>query len=351
MDIGHNIIDDFTVTNDFTKAADPSEIFRELVVTAAVRLYTAKTVEECSAFGPPTTVNSLTTLNLTTNVKSSTILDSMSPMTIPESTEGSPPPPPMTMVLDLARLVLGQSFRCHPADGHGTRTAGCRLPTTGGRKSSTTTTPDRGSTGSPSHRAAAGKTLGLRAAAGKRKGKTLTRRRRRSKRTPKKTSTIFQLSSPTPGSAGSRLLPIFYRLGFNSEDGTLTAHPFRPGSPQMGAESTGGSGTRVGLLELAESGGRATVRTGLKTSPQSSMIPGTGAIKLRPVSRSFAEALFHSWTVLYYPASLLLITDAGGGGSSIGVDEIDEPTNPHYLRWLESYRFLVDQLGGNDPQG
>lgn len=81
------------------------------------------------------------------------------------------------------------------------------------------------------------------------------------------------------------------------------------------------------------------------------MIPGTGAIKLRPVSRSFAEALFHSWTVLYYPASLLLITDAGGGGSSIGVDEIDEPTNPHYLRWLESYRFLVDQLGGNDPQG
>lgn len=116
----------------------------------------------------------------------------------------------------------------------------------------------------------------------------------------------------------------------------------------MGAESTGGSGTRLGLFELAESRGRATVRTGLKTSPLARWL-GTGAIKLRPASRSFAEALFHSWTVLYYPASLLLSTDAAAGGSSIGVDEIDEPTNPHYLRWLESYRFLVDQLGGNKP--
>jgi hypothetical protein len=52
--------------------------------------------------------------------------------------------------------------------------------------------------------------------------------------------------------------------------------------------------------------------------------------------------------VLYYPASLLLSTDAGGAGGS-SIDDLDGPTSPHYLRWLESYRFLVDQLGGNEP--
>ena len=333
MDTDRKIVDDFLM--DY----NASEVFRDLVVTGAVKLYCAKTTEECSAFGPPNKVfddpktnNDFgvgRSLNSSTNLQSSSM--ESSPM-IPGSTEGSPPPPPM-MVLDLARLVLGQSFRCHPADdGPGTRTAGCRPPTTGGRKSSTTTTPDRGSTGSSSL-PAAGKTLGLRTA-GKRNGKR--RKRKRSKRT-KKTSTTLQSStlfqSSSPGSAGSRLLPISFSLGFNSEDGTLTAHPLCPGSPQRGAESTGGPSLG--------SGG---------PTPKSSTPfgGGIGVIKLRPVSRSFAKALFHSWTVLYYPASLLLSTDAGGGGS---IDDLDGPTNPYYLRWLESYRFLVDQLDGNDPRG
>jgi hypothetical protein len=49
--------------------------------------------------------------------------------------------------------------------------------------------------------------------------------------------------------------------------------------------------------------------------------------------------------VLYYPASLILSTD---NGAELSIDDLDGPTNPHYLRWLESYRFLVDQLGGGD---
>ena len=308
---------------DHEKDNDPSEVFRDLVVRAALELYCARTVEECSAFGPPSKVIDDPKIindfgvgrspHSSTNIQSSSM--ESSPM-ISEPTEGSPPAPStMMMVLDLARLVLGQAFRCYPAaDGPGTRTGGCRLPTTGGRKSSTTT-PDRGSAGSPPLRAA-----------GKRDGK---RRRRRPKRTPKS-------SSPEEG---SRLLPISYRLGLNCEDGTLTAHPFRPGSPQVGAESSKSS-------TILGSEGPTSISA---TTLHSSMIWGPGAIKLRPASRSFAEALFHSWTVLYYPASLVLSTDAAAaGGSRIGVDDLDGPTSPHYQRWLESYRFLVDQLGGDD---
>lgn len=265
---------------------DPSQVFRELVVTAAVRLYSSSCVEACDAFGP----------ELRESAKSSSTMTTF-------GTAG---------VEDLATLVLSQRFRCHVDRGGASRLlrrpGGKRLTTLKSSskllKSSTilgSTVLDGDSAGSPAPKA------------GKRSG-----RKQRSKKSR----------------GTSRLLPISYRLDFNAADGTLTAHPFRPGRP---LEPSSAMGFRPGK---GPPEGRGKGPRGAESSGSGEPI----IIKLRPTSPTFARMLFHSWSVLYYPASLVLNRDAAASVSSF--DDLDAATSPHYSRWLESYRFLLHQLSG-----
>ena len=273
---------------------DPSQVFRELVVTAAVRLYSSSCVEACDAFGP----------ELRESAKSSSTMTTF-------GTAG---------VEDLATLVLSQRFRCHVDRGGASRLlrrpGGKRLTTLKSSskllKSSTilgSTVLDGDGAGSPALRG-----LGP---AGKRSG-----RKQRSKKSR----------------GTSRLLPISCRLDFNAADGTLTAHPFRPGRPLEPSPSPSSA------MRFRPGKGPPE---GRGKGPRGAESSGSGEpiiIKLRPTSPTFARMLFHSWSVLYYPASLVLNRDAAASVSSF--DDLDAATSPHYSRWLESYRFLLHQLSG-----
>ena len=137
-----------------------------------------------------------------------------------------------------------------------------------------------------------------------------------------------------------RLLPICCRLDFNAADGTLTAHPFRPGKPLEPPSSS--------TMRFRPGKGSSEGRGKGPRGAESSGSGGPIIIKLRPTSPTFASLLFHSWSVLFYPASLVLNRDAAASVSSIDdLDPgLDAGTSPHYSRWLESYRFLLRQLSG-----
>lgn len=271
--------------------AEEHQLFRDLIIRAATELYSASCVEHCLAFGNPSDCGTPALRALSRKGKACRD-------TAPRPCLPNGGAPPLGMILDFARLCLDQSFRCCDL---GSRTSPpCRPP-----------------------------------------------------------------SSATPLSGGKRsrrgrlrlLLPICFRLSFDSGDGVLTAHPFRREASTGGAPPPlpRGEGSRKSHRERGFAPGKEGAppprKRARKTTPtvelqkraaESSVALGPNPIKLKPASRSLAEALYHSWTVLYYPASVVL----GAAGGVCLIDELDSATSPHFQRWQASLQFLRDQISG-----
>lgn len=261
---------------------EEQQLFRDLITRAATELYAASCVEDCIAFGDPSASG--------TPASGKACCDTAPRPCLPNGRA-----PPLGMILDFARLCLSQPFRC------------C----------------DLGTGASPPRRPASRATP---LSGGKRS-------RRRS----------------------LRLLPTCSRLSFDSDDGILRAHPFRR-EASTGLPAPRGEGSRKSHLERGfekaapgnegapppRKRARKTPTVELqKRAAGSSVALGPNPIKLKPASRSFAEALYHSWTVLYYPGSVVI----GAAGVCL-IDDLDSVTSPHFQHWQASLQFLRHQLSG-----
>lgn len=257
-------------------------LFRDLTIRAATELYSASCVEDCIAFGDPSDCG--TPALRAPSPKGKACRDSAPRPCLPNSRA----PPPET-IMDFARLCLDQSFRC------------C----------------DLGTGASPPPRRPRGAPLS---------GKRSRRRRMR------------------------LLLPICSRLSFDSGDGVLTAHPFRReastggGAPPLpragGSRKRGFAPGKEGAPPPRKRARKTTPTVELqKRAAESSVALGPNPVKLKPASRSLAVALYHSWTVLYYPGSVVL-----GAAGVCSIDELDSVTSPHFQHWLASLKFLGHQI-------